>query len=163
MGRVEIAECMKIGRVTKGFSQAEVAEKLNLTFQAISNYERNASRIESDTLVKLCSIYELSPDVVLNSVTWGLWSIYEDFENARDDNMKRYIFESNGCCPKYIYEYQRLFTSTSIDNIPLTTDERFYLESFRSLNVDGQRKVIEYVNDLTASGKYTAGTALREK
>lgn len=63
----EFALKLKNARIQAGLTQAQVADKLGITYQAISNYERGVNRIEVETLLKLCEIYnidinELLPD-----------------------------------------------------------------------------------------------------
>ena len=46
-------------------TQAEAAEKLGLTAQAISNFERGINGIENSILVRMCEIYNTSMSVIL--------------------------------------------------------------------------------------------------
>lgn len=66
MGKNEIAAKIKNARLAAGMTQAEAARKLGCTYQAISNYERGTSRVEVDILVKLCDIYGISINDVLD-------------------------------------------------------------------------------------------------
>jgi len=56
----DIAIRIKNARKDAKLTQAEVAQRLGITYQAISNYERGVTRIDTDTLLKLCSIYGIS-------------------------------------------------------------------------------------------------------
>lgn len=65
MGKEEIASKLKKARVNSKMTQKEVADILGMTYQAISNYERGKTKVESDILVKLCKIYNVSvPDIL---------------------------------------------------------------------------------------------------
>ena len=60
-----LGEKLKEGRIAKGYSQEEVAEKLQITRQAISKWENNRTAPDIDTLVKLSDLYEISLDRLL--------------------------------------------------------------------------------------------------
>lgn len=62
----EIAKKMKELRVESGLTQLQVAEKLGITYQAVSNYERGKNSIEIDVLLSMCDIYKADPVLVLN-------------------------------------------------------------------------------------------------
>lgn len=65
MGKEEIAAKLRQARITSNMTQREVADILGMTYQAISNYERGKTKVESDILVKLCKIYNISvPDIL---------------------------------------------------------------------------------------------------
>lgn len=61
-----IAQAMKNARSYMGLTQAQVAEKLGITYQAVSNYERGINSIESDVLAKMCKIYYIDVSFVLS-------------------------------------------------------------------------------------------------
>ena len=58
-------------RKEKGFSQEALAEKLNTTRQAISKWENNQGYPETEKLLMLSNIFELSVDDLLKK-TLGL-------------------------------------------------------------------------------------------
>jgi transcriptional regulator with XRE-family HTH domain len=60
LGVLEIADAIKKARISAGLTQLQAAEKLGITYQAISNYERGKTRVDTDTLRKLCDIYGIS-------------------------------------------------------------------------------------------------------
>lgn len=57
--RIEIAKRIKKARKDAGLTQAEVAKKLGLTPQAISNYERGINNIPAALLFDLAQMYGL--------------------------------------------------------------------------------------------------------
>lgn len=61
----EIAQKVKNLRVASGLTQSQVAERLGITYQAISNYERGKNSIETDLLFAMCDIYNADPITVL--------------------------------------------------------------------------------------------------
>lgn len=67
MGKKEIASKLKQARINANMTQREVADILGMTYQAISNYERGKTKVESDILVKLCETYKISiSDILLD-------------------------------------------------------------------------------------------------
>lgn len=68
MGKEEIALKLKQARIKSNMTQKQVADILGMTYQAISNYERGKTKVESDILIKLCKIYNISiHDVLLDT------------------------------------------------------------------------------------------------
>lgn len=55
-----IASNIKKARINSGMTQAEAAEKLGITAQAISNFERGLNGIENSLLLQMCEIYHTS-------------------------------------------------------------------------------------------------------
>lgn len=64
---LEIANKLIALRKKKGMSQENVAEKLGLSRQAISRWERAESAPDIDNLAKLSKLYEISLDDLLNT------------------------------------------------------------------------------------------------
>lgn len=60
-------------RKEKGFSQEALAEKLNTTRQAISKWENNQGYPETEKLLMLSNIFELSVDDLLKENTGSLF------------------------------------------------------------------------------------------
>lgn len=60
-----IGDKIKLERTRIGLSQAKLAEKLNLTQQAIAKWEKGQSEPDSETIIKLCTIFKVSTDYLL--------------------------------------------------------------------------------------------------
>ena len=69
-----INEVMKSRRTRKGMSQTQVADKLKVSSQTISNFERGASGLPLKTILRLCKIYDL-PRVTARKI------LVEDYAN----------------------------------------------------------------------------------
>lgn len=55
-----IASNIKRARIAAHMTQAEAADKLGITAQAISNFERGVNGIENSLLLRMCDIYGTS-------------------------------------------------------------------------------------------------------
>ena len=62
-------------RLEKGLTQEQVAEKLNVTRQAVSSYESGRTRPDIDTLMRFAEIYETDLDGIIYGNTRNLKSI----------------------------------------------------------------------------------------
>lgn len=62
---VEIANKLINLRKEKGFSQEELAEKIGISRQAVSKWERAESSPDTDNLIALARLYEISLDELL--------------------------------------------------------------------------------------------------
>lgn len=66
----KLGAILKQARKNQGFTQSEVAEKLGVTFQAISNYERGTNSVDNDTLEKLCTLYKIPYQQTFDSIDY---------------------------------------------------------------------------------------------
>ncbi len=62
-----LGERLKSFRARKNISQKELAEKLYVSAQAVSKWERNEATPNPETLVKLAEIFEITTDELLGS------------------------------------------------------------------------------------------------
>ena len=60
-----IASNIKRARVAADMTQAEAAEKLGITAQAISNFERGINGIENSLLLRMCEIYHTNMSSII--------------------------------------------------------------------------------------------------
>ena len=60
-----IAGNIRRARIASGMTQAEAADKLGITAQAISNFERGVNGIENSLLIRMCEIYNTSMNNIL--------------------------------------------------------------------------------------------------
>ena len=60
-----IASNIKRARIASNMTQAEAADRLGITAQAISNFERGINGIENSLLLRMCEIYNTSMSNIL--------------------------------------------------------------------------------------------------
>ena len=73
-------------RKTKGLSQEEVAERLNVTRQTVSKWETDQSTPDFDKIVPLCSLYNITTDELL---------ISDSFDYKKADNSYKEVIEES--------------------------------------------------------------------
>ncbi|EOL47188.1 hypothetical protein RV11_GL002351 [Enterococcus phoeniculicola] len=62
---MEISEILKKKRKERNYTQEEVAKKLFVSQKSISNWERNKTYPDIDSLIRLANLYDLSLDSIL--------------------------------------------------------------------------------------------------
>lgn len=62
---VHIGKVCQEYRIKNNFTQNQVAELTGLEPRHISQIERGMSKGSIDTLIKLCNVYKITPDIVL--------------------------------------------------------------------------------------------------
>ena len=82
---IEIANRLAKLRKEKGYSQEELAEKLGLSRQAVSKWERAESSPDTDTLICLAKLYNVSLDELLRTE--------EDIESIKESVKEKEIKE----------------------------------------------------------------------
>lgn len=76
---VEMAECLAKRRRAMGLSQEALAEKVGVSRQAVSKWERSESSPDTDNLIALAALY----DVTLDELLFG--EVEDDVEMDSDD------------------------------------------------------------------------------
>ncbi len=61
----EISKHIRQLRIKRGLSQAQLAERLNVTRQTVSSWERDMSHPDINTLEKMASVFEISLEELL--------------------------------------------------------------------------------------------------
>lgn len=128
----EIGRRLKRARLDAKMTQAEAAKRLGVSFQTISSYERGINRVDSDTLMKLCAIYETSVGELLRTPAWSK-EMREEYESASEERKDRLI-ELWGC-PDFLLERQN--QKREPDTSPLSAlDEAILYAYHRSTKED---------------------------
>ena len=134
-------------RQKAGLTQSEVAARLGVTYQAVSNYERGKCRVESGVLRQLCILYHVSPVALLDTAEWdeGQRRLYESAETAAE---KLSLFELLGVPAELEDEYTRL-TAQQKAAVPeddgLSAEERALIALFRSIPTANRALVLDMV------------------
>lgn len=79
------SERLANARKERGFTQSDVAEKLNVSFQAVSLWERGETTPEIDKLVDIASLYQVSLDWLLTGKQEE--SVFLDFQDSLSDRL----------------------------------------------------------------------------
>ena len=59
---MEFGEKLSAARKAKGFSQEELAAKIDVSRQAVSKWENGTAQPETANILKLCEVLEVSPN-----------------------------------------------------------------------------------------------------
>lgn len=82
---MNFSERLAKARKAKGFTQSNVAEKLNVSFQAVSQWETGGTMPETEKLIDLAEIYQVSLDWLLTGKTQE--SVLLDFQDSLSDRL----------------------------------------------------------------------------
>jgi len=58
-------QILKELRKEKGWTQAQLAEKLNTSQRSVSRYELELFDLSTDMIIKICKLFEISADYLL--------------------------------------------------------------------------------------------------
>lgn len=80
-------------RESRNWTQAELSEKLGITRQALSNYERDAREIDATMIVKLSNVFNVSADFILqiNQKQLSIEEVEKMFEKDIDLDDSEFI------------------------------------------------------------------------
>ena len=73
-------------RKRKKLTQAQLAEKINLSTNHISHIESGSSKMSLDTLIDVCNALEVSP----NEILWGTYNLPTVSDNTKSDSKNIY-------------------------------------------------------------------------
>ena len=62
---MSLGKRLKVARLNKGLTQGEAAKHLGITFQALSNYERDVRDPDTKLLKSMAELYGVSADALL--------------------------------------------------------------------------------------------------
>ena len=93
MSKEEIAAKLKAGRENAGYRQEEVATYLNVTPQKVSSFETGRTRVDVDTLGKLCELYNIDVNYVLGLEKTDHEELTEYLEELRYRPEMRMLFK----------------------------------------------------------------------
>lgn len=128
MSATEIGRRLKKARLDAGLTQKEVAERLGITYQAISNYERGTNRVDTDTLSRLCQIYGIQILSLLRTPAWDD-SMFDAYRTATSDEERQNYISLWGC-PAELIEAEN--NRREPDPHPLTAEDEYILYAYHS-------------------------------
>lgn len=96
---INYGQKLKLARESLGLTQEKVAEYLDLGPRYISDIERNKTKGSIDTLIKLCNIYNITPNDLLSDYIYfnidtvnielrAFYSLTEDYQRIILDLIK---------------------------------------------------------------------------
>ena len=83
MNQIEIGKFIAKCRKEKNLTQAQLAEKLNITDRAVSKWETGKSMPDSSIMLELCEILGITVNELLSGVEINM----EDYEKKADENL----------------------------------------------------------------------------
>ena len=75
-----LGSLLKSARTRLKITQSDIAEKLGVTFQNVSSWERGKSKIDIDTLATLCNIYGINLASTLTKAN-------DDLSSSNEENL----------------------------------------------------------------------------
>lgn len=158
----EIGRRLKNARLNCHMTQAEVAAKLGITYQAISNYERGTTHVGTDTLSKLCRIYKISIADLLRTPAWKDW-MFDAYRNASSDSERQAFLEQWGIPSELMEDANNM---REPDSSPLTALDEAILYAYHHASADDRammdfviKKYVPHFSDVTLANGDTSEEA----
>lgn len=161
MSVAEIGRRLKKARLDAKLTQKEVADKLGITYQAISNYERGTNRVDTDTLSKLCKIYGIAISDLLSTPAWT-GEMFDAYRSAKSDSERERYLKLWGTPAELIDEVNNrrepdpnpltpedemvLYRFHRGELLDLTRDEIDLIRKYRRLDDRGKSAVLNVLN-----------------
>ena len=98
---------LKQARLRAGLTQKDAADALGVTYQAISNYERDKCRVQAGILKQLCVLYHTTATELLQSSAWDEGKSVL-FDSAATDAERMSLFDLWGVPEDRQGEYEQL-------------------------------------------------------
>ncbi len=78
MDKKIIGACIRSHREKKGYTQAQLAEKIRVSENLISNYEHGKAVPSRDTLFELSRVLDFSIDAMIKGMDYANTTVYPD-------------------------------------------------------------------------------------
>lgn len=133
---------LKMARKKAGLTQAELAAKLGIPYQSISQWERDLRQPKAETLEKIAEALEISP------ADLGIirYEAYYQFNPAA----RQKILDALDIALKSTYEASVTYEENP--EVELLCNRLF--QSFFKLNDNGQQEAVKRVEELTEVERY---------
>ena len=167
MSITDMGRRLKNARINAHMTQKEAADKLGITYQAISNYERGINRVDVITLSKLCALYDIEISEFLRTPAWSadmlaayraaqspeerahytsLWGIPADLLEEENERREPDLHPLEAVDERLLYVIHRLPNPSIAYNL---------IELLYKLTEDGQKSLLDYASFIVGSGKYS--------
>ena len=120
-------------RIKKGLNMKETARNLNIPYTTYVGYEKNDREPNSEILIELANFFNCSIDYLIGRST----QISLNIENKINEE------------------------TSNIKNKDVLKEQ--LINNYDELNEDGQKRLVEYSDDLCASNKYTKSNSIYNK
>ena len=166
---------IKEARKNAGMTQIELAQKLNIPFQSVSQWERDVRKPKVETLRRIANALGIQPweldenasdmaDIAFSIAKLvALRKIIDENDNISVAMLKAAISEiytdadDDGAIISLSKVFRRLYTIEETSDVAAEL-----LGLFNQLNPDGQQKAVERVEELTEVPRYRADTIIPE-
>ena len=96
MKEISIAKNIAYLRKSKGITQEQLAQAVNVSFQAVSKWENGISIPDTLVLMRIADLFNVSVDYLLCGTTIIKQEIYIDYANSNYSNFVNNHYLSNG-------------------------------------------------------------------
>lgn len=131
-------------RKAAGLTQKQLANKLNVSNNAISNWEKGVSRPDIDQLAKICEILNVSPNDLLSAKLETVVSI--DEQVVLNKYRKLDTHGEQVVTAVLDLEFERC---TNTDKLKLEDNEKTLINRYRQCD-DNSKKIINSVVDMSS-------------
>ncbi len=141
---------LKQARLRAGLTQKDAADALGVTYQAISNYERDKCRVQAGILKQLCVLYHTTATELLQSSAWDEGKSVL-FDSAATDAERMSLFDLWGVPEDRQGEYEQLRLRMGLprEERPaepeLTGPEAELLRLFRQIPEESRSMVLDMI------------------
>ncbi len=108
----EVSSRLSYLRKTHNLSQEDLAQKLNISRQAVSNWERGKSEPDMSTILQLSEIYSINIDELLKNNTVYNGNINNSASNEKEKNYSALLFAFNFICTVLFAVYALFINNT---------------------------------------------------
>lgn len=107
---MNFSERLAVARKERSMTQREVAERLNVSFQAVSLWERGETSPDIDKLVEIASLYQVTTDWLLTGVKEE--NVFIDFQDSLSDRLfdegRMYTYIKTYASVKKLYQTSKV-------------------------------------------------------
>lgn len=142
------SENLKALRIKHGLTQKELADILNVSQNAIHNWEHGKREPNREMIDKIAATFNVSPI----ALSWG--SEFEESWNNLINKKEKIKNSSTEILNQLLSEIRNIIFENNNADIFTEIPEEDLLYYFWSLNDEGQQKVIKYAEDIMENQRY---------